>query len=201
MKTIFSEMDLAFKSDDKDELLKMGLEYLAPGKPGLRNELTKMIHKCKNDGFQKGKKSNFCAAYDKKRSEYILYIKDNYEPVYQLAMLFELLTEDIFNSTTHEELEIRKAQIVSYLTLVEKHEELDLKEEIAQLTNLTGQFIATFDLYKDEETLSEEELLRISEKIDLSFFKPISDIIENIMDRFISGNLPISFGLEEEKKA
>ena len=200
MKTIFCEHDLAFKSPNKDELIEMGLEYLSPAKPGVRNELTKMVQRSKREGFQLGKKSNFVAGFDKKRDEYFLYIKNHYEPVYQLAMLFELISEDFGNSETDREMEIRKQQINSYLSVIEKNEELDLREESAKLINLSGSFIQTYAEYRDDDNLTEEELHRLSERIDFSFFKPMSEIIEEIMNQFISGNLPISFGLEEDSQ-
>lgn len=195
MKTIFTEKDLAFKSPDQVELLELGLSYLEPGKPGQRNELSKMIQKSKNEGLQQGKKSRFTAAYDKKRGEYILFIRDQYEPACQLAMLFELMTESATCGDGEEELQIRSSQIKTYLAEVEKNEELDLSEECSHLINYTGQFLKTMELYQDEEELSQEELERLSDRIDLSFYKPISDIIESILERLISGNMPIDLDL------
>ncbi len=191
MKTLFTEKDLAFKSNDTAELIELALTYLEPAKPGVRNELSKMIKKCKNEGLQAGKKNPFTAGYDKKRGEYFLFIKDQYEPSYQLAMLFELLTESQWIGESSREIQIRKEQIQSYLGLIEKNEELNLSEEQSQLIQLSAQLVEMLALYQDEDQLTDEEIERLSDKIDLSLYQPISNIIESILNRLMSGNMAI----------
>lgn len=189
MKTIFTEKDLAFKSDSPEELIEMALEYLEPGKPGQRNELTKMVQKCRKEGMQKAQKSAFIAVYDGKRDEFCLFIKDEYEPAFALSMLFDLLTEFFFGGKLAEELQIRTQQIESYLTMIEKNEDLSLAEERAFLINQTSQLLEMLSLYQDDDQMSDEELGRLSDKIDLTFYKPIGDVLQKIMESLISGNM------------
>ncbi len=189
MKTLWTEKDVAFKSDNPRELLDMGLEYLDSPKPGLRNEIEKMIQRCKKEGMQKGTKSSFQAVYDIKRNEYCLFIKDQYEPVCGLAMLFELLTETEYKGSIEEEMQIRKDQINRYLSLIEKNEEIVLANEKGLLEETVAQMLNTLSLYNDDDTMTDEELEALSDKIDQVYFDPINQVIETIMKQLVSGAL------------
>lgn len=200
MKTLFTEKDLAFKSETPAELIEMALEWTETAKPGLRNELSKMIQKCRHDGLQKSKKSSFIAGFDKKRGEYNLFIKDQYDPAVQMAMLFDLLTEPFVNEENEVVVHDRVQMIDGYLSIIEKNEDLKLGDEKSKLKTYTGEFVKLLSIYSEDDLMSEEEITRLSEKIDLSFYKPISDIIESILNRLISGSMPVEIGSEEDQK-
>lgn len=190
MKTFFTEKDLAFKSADPDELLEMGLEYQG-SVSGLRNELSKMISRSKKEGNQKGQKSSFIAGFDHARKEYFLMIKELYEPHYLLSMLFELISETAVGDNIEEEIAIRIEQINSYLTEIAKNEEVNLDEEQSKLIQLTGQYLKTLQLYDEDDGLSDEELERLSDHFDSTFYDPFSKIIEAVLSKIQSGNMSI----------
>lgn len=187
MKTVFTEKDLAIKSVGVDDLVDMGIEYLG-NIPGLRNELNKMIEHSKKEGPQKGQKSSFIAVYDKDRKEYILMIKDHYDPRYLVTMLYDLVTEPVDNE--EEELAVRMEQINSYLNEISKNESIDLETEKIRMQELTRQYVKTFKLY-DNDSFSQEELERIFLTMDSSFFEPMMKIIKIVLDKIKSGNLSI----------
>lgn len=190
MKTWFTHKDLAMKSPDADELIELAIEYVGD-KSGLRNELNRQLSKCKKEGIQSGTKSSFVAGYDRMRKEYFLVIKEQYEPAYLLTMLYELVTEVHFFGTIEDEIQIRNQQINSYLSEIEKNEELSLSSQKEEMTSLVYQFIQMLKLYENDEDMSEEEMERLSQKFDLLFYKPISDIIEGILKQLKSGNISI----------
>lgn len=190
MRTVFTEKDLAIKSKDPDELVEMGLEYQG-SISGLRNELTKMIERSKKEGLQKGKKSSFIAGFDKGRHEYFLMIKDLYDPHYMLLMLYELISETAMSENEEEEIAIRLEQIHSYLDEIAKNESIDLESEKSEMLNLTDQYLKMLKMYGEDDDFSDEELERLSSHFDVTFFEPLSKIIETILSRIKSGNLSI----------
>lgn len=186
----YTEKDFSFRAETIDEILEFLEVYSGQKKEGLRSELTTLGMRSKKTGrFFESKKCGFWVGYDCLRSDYVIYRKDVYDPSNLFFVLFDLIVtptdlpieEEVANKTDAVERYFSRAAEMEGETFDSE------KEEVLRLTRQMTEVTRSFD----NEEFDREEMERISEAIDKTYFAPLEAVFNGIIDRIAEPRINI----------
>lgn len=181
MKIYYTENDFVIKSENETEIINATLDFIGRNIAGTRNKIDKALKKAKKD-----KKPFFDTelgldfVWDNARKEYNVIKKAFYEHTNIIHNLFDLITEFFDNSKPLDEKSKRLEYVDKYLDKIAEYEQMDFSKEKTKLKEIIEEMMETLAVYSEQE-LTEEEAESISDSIDNAFYKPIAEILENII--------------------
>lgn len=178
----YTENDFSFRAETVDELSEFLEAYGGRKIEGLRSELMQLGSRSKKDGrFYESPKTGFWIGFDPQRSDYIIYRKDVYDPANLFFALFDIIVTPT-DSSVEEEIALKTDAVTRYFAKAAEMEGESFDSErkkVVEVLNQMTEVIRSFD----NEDFNEEEMERISETIDKTYFSLLEDIFNGIIER------------------
>lgn len=147
---------------------------------GIRNKLEKALKQARKE--KKTVKAGEVPAeafYDEETGEYLIILKNSYDPRNLVAVLFDRIVEER-DLELKEDLESGNKLIDNYLGRIEEKEKVDLAEYRKMIKSLAAEMKETIHLTNEHE-FSEQELEHLSGEIDERYYGPIVEQMEEIL--------------------
>ena len=181
MSRSYTENDLVFKSDSINDVISQYSEFLGEDTPsGFRNEVTRLLNKAvKEKRMAHSSGLDLEALYDKEKGEYILIKQGVYSPQNLLFNLFDLLVEHPEGDPA--ELKQDAGELIDrYIGEIEGREGMNFLGQRENLKQLCGEMIETMSIL-DEQDFRDDELEKVSDQIDKTYYEPIGMILQGIL--------------------
>lgn len=186
----YTENDFSFRAETIDELSEFLEAYSGRKIEGLRSELRRLSSRSKKDGrFYESLKTGFWVGFDPQRSDYIIYRKDVYDPANLFFSLFDLIISPT-DTSIEEELELKNNAVNRYFAKAAEMEGESLDDEKDRVFAILRQMIEVIRSF-DNDDFTEEETERISEIVDKTYFKPLEEIFNEIIDRIAEPRISV----------
>ncbi len=186
----YTENDFSFRAETLDELSEFLEVYSGRKIEGLRSELRRLSSRSKKDGrFYESSKTGFWVGFDPQRSDYIIYRKDVYDPANLFFSLFDLIVSPT-DTSIEEELELKNNAVNRYFAKAAEMEGESFDDEKDRVFAILRQMIEVIRSF-DNDDFTEEETERISEIVDKTYFKPLEEIFNEIIDRIAEPRISV----------
>ena len=186
----YTENDFSFRAETIDELSEFLEAYSGRKIEGLRSELRRLSSRSKKDGrFYESSKTGFWVGFDPQRSDYIIYRKDVYDPANLFFSLFDLIISPT-DTSIEEELELKNNAVNRYFAKAVEMEGESFDDEKDRVFAILRQMIEVIRSF-DNDDFTEEETERISEIVDKTYFKPLEEIFNEIIDRIAEPRISV----------
>ncbi|MBI9103315.1 MAG: hypothetical protein JEY99_12935 [Spirochaetales bacterium] len=177
----YTESDLVFKDETANAVISLYLEYLPEDeRKGVRSELNRVFKRAeKEKRAARSTGLDVRALFNKEAGEYILIKPGVYSPQNLLFVLFDILVEHPEGDA--EELKADAYNLIDrYIGEIEGREGVNFLGQRENLKQLAGEMIETMCLL-DEQEFKEEELEKLSNQIDSTYYEPIGMILQGIL--------------------
>jgi len=177
----YTENDLVFKDETANGVISQYLDYLPEEeREGVRSELNRVFKKSEKEKRKtKSAGLDVAALFNKDMGEYILIKPGVYSPQNLLFILFDILVEH--PEGDHDELKADANDLIDrYIGEIEGREGVNFLGQRENLKQLAGEMIETMCIL-DEQDFKEEELEKLSNQIDTTYYEPIGMILQGIL--------------------
>ncbi len=185
MKPIYTEQDLVLKHPEIEGILTEIQSY-GILRPEQRAQLITLLETTKTGGEPlEFSDLDAWVGKDPITNDYLLVIRNIYDPRNLLTVLFERLTT-IEEEDPEMDRENALSLIETYLGIIEKREKISLEEIKKKLAELTRSMKDTLAAFQKDE-FSDKDFEKLSEALDRAYFEPISELLEGVLVA-IAGN-------------
>ncbi len=176
---VYDHNDIVFRDADRRGAILESLAFLGEV-PDIERRLDAELEIARRtDGVRDMADIPVRAAWDGAAGEYLVIVRNAYEPRRLLASLLESLMDEP-GEKLKEDVAAAEARVEAYLGRIEERERTDLTGPKKILLPLVRELRETLALAAELD-YSQEELERLSEDVEHRLTRPIAEVLEEIL--------------------